>query len=146
MPIRASEKARYPDEWAAIRTRILARAENRCEFVRADGTRCNAPNYVIIARSVANLEVWWDEQEALDGMPHSTYVEVRVVLTVAHLNHIPEDCRDENLLAGCQLHHLRYDQAHHQQNAAVTRRAKKGNMELFREDGEIPETPKADSA
>jgi hypothetical protein len=35
---------------------------------------------------------------------------VKVVLTVAHLNHDPADCRDENLRAGCQLHHLRYDQ------------------------------------
>jgi hypothetical protein len=31
------------------------------------------------------------------------------VLTVAHLNHDPQDCRDENLKAFCQRCHLRYD-------------------------------------
>jgi hypothetical protein len=33
----------------------------------------------------------------------------KVVLTVAHLNHQPEDCRDENLLACCQRCHNRID-------------------------------------
>lgn len=33
----------------------------------------------------------------------------KVVLTIAHLNHNPADCRDENLRALCQLHHNRYD-------------------------------------
>lgn len=32
-----------------------------------------------------------------------------VVLTVAHLNHTPEDCRDENLAALCQKCHNSYD-------------------------------------
>jgi hypothetical protein len=54
-----------------------------------------------------------------------------VMLTVAHLNHQPEDCRDENLKAMCQRCHLRYDTDHHQRNAAATRRAKKRNGELF---------------
>jgi 5-methylcytosine-specific restriction endonuclease McrA len=36
---------------------------------------------------------------------------VRIVLTVAHLNHTPEDCRDENLKALCQRCHNRYDAA-----------------------------------
>jgi len=54
-----------------------------------------------------------------------------VVLTVAHLNHQPEDCADVNLKAMCQRCHLRYDVPHHQRNAAATRRAAKGNRELF---------------
>ena len=35
-----------------------------------------------------------------------------VVLTAAHLDHQPENCADENLLAGCQRCHNRYDAAH----------------------------------
>lgn len=31
------------------------------------------------------------------------------MLTTAHLNHKPEDCRPENLKAWCQLHHNAYD-------------------------------------
>ena len=49
-----------------------------------------------------------------------------VVLTVAHLNHTPEDNRDENLRAMCQGCHLHYDRAHH----AETRR-RRHNLDLF---------------
>ena len=44
-----------------------------------------------------------------------------VVLTVAHLNHTPADCRAENLAALCQACHLRYDHAMHMQHARETR-------------------------
>lgn len=54
-----------------------------------------------------------------------------IVLTVAHLNHEPEDCRPENLAAMCQRHHLAYDHDHHRRNAQATRRAKAGTLELF---------------
>lgn len=56
----------------------------------------------------------------------------KVVLTVAHLNHQPEDCRDDNLKAMCQRCHLRMDVPHHRRNAAETRRQKMCNLELFR--------------
>ena len=42
-------------------------------------------------------------------------------LTVAHLNHTPEDVRPENLKAMCAPCHLRYDAQHH----AETRRKSK---------------------
>jgi hypothetical protein len=54
-----------------------------------------------------------------------------VVLTVAHLDHQPENCADDNLKAMCQRCHNRYDQKHRQRNAAATRRGKKNNRELF---------------
>ena len=54
-----------------------------------------------------------------------------IVLTVAHLNHQPEDCRTENLAAWCQRHHLAYDLEHHQRNAYATRRKGKAIRELF---------------
>jgi hypothetical protein len=43
---------------------------------------------------------------------------IRVVLTCAHLNHTPEDCRQENLAALCQRCHLAYDA----ENRAARRR------------------------
>lgn len=54
-----------------------------------------------------------------------------IVLTTAHLNHDPTDCRPENLAAMCQRHHLAYDHDHHRRNAQATRRAKAGTLELF---------------
>lgn len=109
MPIRASEVHRYPATWQDIRARILARAGNACE---------GSPRYP-----------WC---RARNGEVHP---ETRsfVVLTIAHLDHQPEHCADENLRAWCQRCHLTYDAAHHARNAARTRRAARRNGELFPE-------------
>jgi hypothetical protein len=45
------------------------------------------------------------------------------VLTIAHLDHVPEHCDPGNLRAMCQGCHLHYDREHHAQTAAATRRA-----------------------
>lgn len=133
-PIRASERAKYPADWPAIRARILARADGRCEFTCADGRRCNAPDRELIFRLRRDLEAWRSPTGADCGEGDPDYRGVVVVLTVAHLNHDPADCRDENLRAGCQLHHLRHDVTHHRRNAAATRRAHKRNGDLFPEE------------
>lgn len=52
------------------------------------------------------------------GEPFDTH---KRTLTVAHLNHMPEDIRPENLMAMCAPCHLKYDAAHH----AETRRRKR---------------------
>ena len=95
---------RYPSDWKQISIRIRERAGGKCEF-------CGAENY----------------------MPHPI-TGSKVVLTVAHLNHDPMDCRDENLKALCQRCHLTYDAKHHAKNAAKTRYHKKitnGQRELI---------------
>lgn len=46
----------------------------------------------------------------------------RIVLTVGHLDHTPENCAMDNLRAWCQRCHLVYDAAHHAQTRAATRR------------------------
>jgi hypothetical protein len=131
MPIKPENAAKYPPDWNAVRDRILVRADYRCEFERADGSRCNAHNGDLIGRSFEDREQWWPFETALNYMETTLWYPVKVVLTIAHLNHDPTDCRDENLKAGCQLHHLRYDSEHHQETAAATRRLKKSNGELF---------------
>lgn len=80
-PIRPENKARYPKNWKGIRMEILARAQNRCEW---DG--CGVDNYSIHPETGS-----------------------KVILTIAHLDHTPENCEPENLRAWCQLHHNRYD-------------------------------------
>jgi hypothetical protein len=58
---------------------------------------------------------------------------VKIVLTIAHLDHVPEHCDDDNLKAMCQKCHLKYDAEHHAKNAAATRRARKAIGDLFGE-------------
>lgn len=105
MPIRPENRDRYPADWAAISKRIReARAEGRCECrgeCRTGHTsRCRARN----------------------GKPHPITGST-VVLTVAHLDHTPENCDDANLKAMCNRCHLAYDAAHHTATARRTRQA-----------------------
>ena len=46
-----------------------------------------------------------------------------IVLTVAHLDHTPENCDPANLKAMCQGCHLHYDRDHHAETRARTRAA-----------------------
>lgn len=137
MPIKPENRARYPKEWPEIRSAILDRAGNRCE-------KCKAPNRARIARGggkdcgtymLDSADVFCDETGEYLGMcRHSDYDLLRmvdVVLTVAHLDHTPENCDPENLRAWCQKCHLAYDHEHHQKNAQATRRARSGTLELF---------------
>lgn len=112
MPIRPENRDRYPDNWDAISDRIrFVRARSRCECHGECGTR-HAPT--VNGRRCDRR--------------HGQYVgsggRTRIVLTVAHLNHEPEDCRDANLRAMCQGCHLRYDAAHHAATARRTRLAR----------------------
>ncbi|TYK47180.1 hypothetical protein [Actinomadura decatromicini] len=102
MPIRAEDADRYPDDWPEISLRIrTVRAGGRCECRgecgRGHRGRCRAWN----------------------GHPHPD-TRSTVVLTVAHRDHIPEHCDDDNLFAACQACHLSYDAAHHAQTRART--------------------------
>ncbi|HLY29910.1 MAG TPA: hypothetical protein VKQ36_02670 [Ktedonobacterales bacterium] len=83
----------YPANWPDISRRIREREGNRCLW-------CGIANGTM-----------------RDGK-RGPY---RVVLTVAHLNHDPADCRDSNLAALCQRCHLSYDAAQHRSSAAATR-------------------------
>ena len=88
MPIKPENRGRYPANWKAeIRPSILARAGNRCE---------GSPKY--------------PDCRAANGEPHPV-TGSRVVLTVAHLDHTPENCAPENLRAWCQRCHTTYDAA-----------------------------------
>lgn len=90
MPIRPENKARYPKDWPEISRRIRERSGGQCER-EINGIRC----------------------EAINGKSHPITGSI-VVLTVAHLDHQPENCADDNLKAMCQRCHLRYDMHHHQ--------------------------------
>lgn len=61
-------------------------------------------------------------------MPHPE-TGSKVILTVAHLNHTPEDCNPENLRALCQRCHLNYDKEHHSEQRKLTAQLKKSISE-----------------
>ena len=54
---------------------------------------------------------------------------ILIVLTVAHLNHEPEDCREENLAALCQRCHNRHDGK--SRRAGMRERVRATNGDLF---------------
>jgi hypothetical protein len=56
-----------------------------------------------------------------------------VVLTTAHLNHTPEDCRPANLRVMCQACHLAYDAEYH----ARVRKARAIAAESAAYDGDL---------
>ena len=107
MPIRPENRDRYPKDWPQISERIrFERANGRCE---CDG-RCG--------RRYTHLHPdgrCWN----INHQP-AIFTGSRVVLTVAHLDHTPENCADDNLMAMCQGCHLHYDREHHAETRART--------------------------
>jgi len=103
MPIRPEERDRYPPDWKKIRKAILERARYQCEGT-PDYPDCRAEQYC----------------------PHPV-TGSRVVLTIAHLDHVPENCDPKNLRALCQRCHLNYDKHHHQR----TRKSRRAMGDLF---------------
>ena len=109
MPIKPENRARYPKDWKRISREVREAAGNRCQ---------GSPRF--------------PHCRAENGQRHPD-TGSRVVLTVAHMDHVPENCARENLRAMCQRCHLNYDAQHHAQNAAQTRRAQMGTVEMFPE-------------
>lgn len=97
MPIRPENRDRYPPEWPQVRLEVCRRAKWRCE---------GSPAY--------------PGCRAFQSLPHPVTGSI-VVLTVAHLDHTPENVDAANLRAWCQRCHLTYDAAHHALTAAATR-------------------------
>lgn len=120
MPIRPENKARYPKDWPEISEFVrFVRAEGRCECEGECGRGTHG------------------DQRCPNRHGEPAYgTGSKVILTTAHLNHTPEDCRLCNLKAMCNGCHLHYDKDHHRQTAAATRRAAlaaAGQAELFPE-------------
>lgn len=113
MPIRPENRARYPKDWKALSERIRHdRAKGRCECTGECGGdhqgRCKAFN----------------------GRPHPVTLST-VVLTTAHLDHIPENCGDDNLKAMCQRCHNKYDAPMRRAGIAKRAREQCAGADLF---------------
>lgn len=114
MPIRPENLLRYPPDWDDISLAVRNAAGWRCQcdgrcgqrrqHLATDG-RCPAVGRAATTRNGSTR----------NGKP--------VVLTVAHLNHTPEDCSPGNLMAMCQACHLNYDIDHHAATKRLIREA-----------------------
>lgn len=113
MPIRPENRGRYPKDWAEISRRIrFERADSHCECTgecgEDHGGRCGETH----------------------GERHST-TGSWVILTVAHLDHQPENCADDNLKAMCQRCHNRYDGPKRKAGIKSRAHAKRAIGDLF---------------
>lgn len=143
MPIRAENKDRYPKDWPEIRQAILARAVHRCEG-------CGVENHALILRGSHGAEPAWryandaayvqsrhpETGEYLDGTCWDDFHQVtpgrvKVILTIAHLDHQPENCDPENLRAWCQRCHNAYDAPMRAKGVAERRRAGLAVSDMF---------------
>lgn len=120
MPIRPENRDRYPDDWAQISKRIRGeRAQWMCECRGQCGHDHTHDDTEIAWQAwLTDLDVAETQAgrcPAVHNWPNPV-TGSNVVLTTAHLNHTPEDCRDENLLALCQRCHLSYDRERHMTN------------------------------
>lgn len=120
MPI---DYEKYPDDWEQIRQTILNRAQNHCEW-------CGVHNHSEVQRHKINGSIYrypHAGDEYLDGMEGGWFNPIKVVLTIAHLDHDVNNNAHNNLAALCQRCHLRYDGPLRKVNSTRTRAAKKEN-------------------
>jgi len=133
MPIRPEFRQFYGREWREVtRPRILARAGNKCE-------QCGKPNHALVETVTSPYwnRMWWRRLGAFaawrNAFGETTVLEiagensnmhrVRVVLTIAHLDHTPGHDEDANLKALCQWCHLNYDKLHHHETRSTRKDA-----------------------
>lgn len=107
MPIQPENRDRYPKEWPEISLSLRIRRGWRCE---------GSPAY--------------PDCRADNGKPHPVTGSL-VVLTVAHLDHTPENCEVDNLRVWCQRCHLYYDRDRHVQTRIRNAHRDADTLELF---------------
>lgn len=141
MPIRPENRDRYPDDWPEISARVREEAGQKCEC-------CRVPNGAMIRRGTTQdgVCVWRLCSDSVheDGTDDSGVAvpdssedtcdysrPVKAVLTVAHLDHQPENCTRENLKALCQRCHNVYDAPMRRAGIAERARAARAVSDLF---------------
>lgn len=116
MPIRPENRDRYPANWREIRARVLERAWSPSQWNQSRG-------WIGASQCECHGECGRGHEircQAFDGEPHPD-TGSKVVLTVAHLDHQPENCGMGNLRAMCQACRLAYDAEHHAEQRARNR-------------------------
>lgn len=112
MPIRPENKNRYPENWKEIRYEILERAKHCCEF-------CGVKNHADGVRDSSGVFHEWGS--AIFSNLVETKKRITIVLTIAHLDHTPENNKSDNLKALCQKCHNAYDMPHRIKNRKLNK-------------------------
>jgi len=120
LPIKPELQKFYGREWSeVIRPAILKRANNRCE-------QCRVWNGVEVFRGGGGFwrmtgpgAPWHRNNGNVTTFEPMDEHKVRIVLTIAHLNHVSGDDRPENLKALCQWCHLDFDKTHHAETRSI---------------------------
>lgn len=107
MPIRAENRDRYPADWTAIATAVKEAAGWAC---------VGSPAF--------------PDCRAKHGEPHPV-TGSKVIVTVAHLDHCPENVDPSNLRAWCQRCHNTYDAPNRARGIKERRRAALAIQDLF---------------
>lgn len=125
----------YPSNWKTeIRPAIMARADGKCEF-------CGVENHKLIIRGEWNgVKCYQDEDgnifdaktsepigDDYVGEVHPTNKLIKIVLTIAHMDHNVKNNEFSNLKALCQRCHNNYDIAYRVGN----RKKNKKQIKLF---------------
>jgi len=110
---------KYPSNWLSeIRPRIMKRANNTCEF---DGCDFKHGEIVYAVKYRGKTTGWYRNINETIDLPLTIELKngkavpnpkpVKVVLTIAHLDHdeTNHNVSDDRLKAACQLCHCRYD-------------------------------------
>lgn len=93
----------YPDNWEAIALEVKERAKWKCEECGKECRKKGESSLDFMSRIDTD---WYSECPVVkEFTEHPT----RWVLTVAHMDHCPENCDPENLKALCAPCHCRYD-------------------------------------
>jgi 5-methylcytosine-specific restriction endonuclease McrA len=126
MPVKKENRARYPKDWAQVRERILRRALWCCEYPGCEARHRDVGywrdgRFVPMPRALQ--EAGYKAGDVVSCSDGSELKLLMIVLTIAHLDHTPENCADENLRAWCQRHH--------KQTAYATRKARACTPDMF---------------
>jgi len=125
MPIKKENKDRYPKDWKNIRSQTLMRACNKCENCgvhnHAWGWRDYAGEFHQVPKSPLR-DAGWGKPPFEIASDVGVIKIIEIVLTIAHLDHTPENCEPENLRAWCQRCHLSYDANHHAFTRSASRK------------------------
>lgn len=135
-------KSNYPPDWKTIAFNVKGQASWCCQEC---GRPCRMKgvewlDFVewLLSLKGCSPNDWYSEtyDEIYDdtGMGGILERPQRFTLTVAHLDHNPMNCSDDNLKALCSGCHLRYDKFQHAKNASATRAKKKlseGQLKLL---------------
>lgn len=126
-------KALYPKNWGEISKARRESAGNRCEW-------CGIPNHAVVIRNPAKTseflylgdtpetDYWFTQENVPVGglwdypdWYNGDQKQIKIVLTVAHLDQNPANNEPANLVALCQRCHLNHDRPH---NLPKVRRTK----------------------